>query len=465
MKIHRIAAAAAAVASCLSAQTLYTVVDLGSFPGFASSKPAAINDFGDVVGTCSASLSHRAFLYTDAAGLVDPGLPPGVSRSFGMAINNSGQIAVQTSFGAFSGIAGHAWRLTPGTGWQDLGHLGGGSSDPTFMNSAGDVVGVANLTSAGAYEPFVFRDGAGMVRLSPGSPGRAVAINDLGQVAGYSNSILRFVPGIGMQNLGSPPLLPNVIAGAMDSAGNMVGVASTSNGHVRHLWHYSDALGLRDLGWTGKRTVLRGMNNHGVVVGKYDDDNGTAYALVQFDEAVGPLRLDLFAPAGWSLFDAFGINDGGQIIAFGRLNGGPNRAVRLDPVFVASSQPVGNGCSGIPGTWPQLSATRPVLGSTFAMAIGTAANNSFGVVMFASGAPSPVPLGLGQGCTTYPNLSSVIGQLSIATDATGAGTTGFSLPNTWQLAGMRVTTQAAVLSPTSSSFLDFSQGIDLLLGF
>jgi probable HAF family extracellular repeat protein len=99
--------------------------DLGTLPGGDYSSAFAINDSGVVVGTSNTSTSTHAFSWTLAKGLSDLGTLPGANASSALAINNQGQIAGSSG--------GHA-VLWSGGGIQDLGTLGGATSEAHGVN-------------------------------------------------------------------------------------------------------------------------------------------------------------------------------------------------------------------------------------------------------------------------------------------------------------------------------------------
>ncbi len=173
--------------------------DLGTLPGGDHSSAFAINDSGVVVGTSNTSTSSHAFSWTPAQGLRDLGTLPGANASSAFAINNQGQIA--GSSGA------HAALWTDGN-IQDLGTLGGATSEAHGVNNLGQVVGLSD-TSSGPHA-FLWRDGAMQdLGLLPGdTSSRADHINDSGMVVGASQGsggVRAFVwtSTAGMQQLGS----------------------------------------------------------------------------------------------------------------------------------------------------------------------------------------------------------------------------------------------------------------------
>jgi probable HAF family extracellular repeat protein len=245
--------------------------DLGTLPGGDYSAAYAINDSGLVVGTSNTSISTHAFSWTQAQGLKDLGTLPGTNASSALAINNLGQIV---------GSSGDHAVLWSGGNIQDLGTLGGATSEAHGINNSGAVVGVSD-TSTGPHA-FLWQNGA---------------MQDLGLLSGDTSSRADHINDTGM----------------------VVGSSEGSGGVRAFVW--TSATGMQPLASDGTYSEAFDINNAGQVVGEEASALGTRAflwtakaGLIDLNEAVSNLPDDTV------LIGAFSINDKGQIVAFGLKN-------------------------------------------------------------------------------------------------------------------------------------------------
>lgn len=206
-----------------------------------------------------------------------------------------------------------------------LGNLGDdGDTRAWALNDSGQVVGWSR-TSSRITHAFLWEAASGMkdlgVLLPEGSESKALGINNLGQVVGHwwgsdfvAHAFL-YDPATGMGNL------PGLVAGgwsyayAINDAGQITGEAMpsdiTSRGHAV-LW--DPATGLRDLGTLGGyESQARAINNRGQVVGLTGTASGGTHAFL-WDSATGMRDLGTLDARNTSV--AVAVNDLGQVVGY-----------------------------------------------------------------------------------------------------------------------------------------------------
>jgi len=285
-------------------------------------RSAAINVHGDFVGTQIISGETRVLLYTDANGLTILDTytrwPVTFEGHEGVDINDSGQVLALAAEG---GMGIRSLRSS-GSGWVNLGTLGGNSVDPAGMNSSGSVVGICGgpLGTSG----YLFTDALGIQSIMappPFMPMHATDLNDSGHIVGTFGSAplikgFRFTPPDTFEDLGFLPNHSNLNPVAISSHGDVVGFVDTSNGFIAFL--YTDDAGLVGLPPLPGATYARAtdINDSRFVVG-HSWSYGLPHRAVVWVPG-RPLPIDLNTlvalPAGAHLYEAEGINAAGQIV-------------------------------------------------------------------------------------------------------------------------------------------------------
>lgn len=275
----------------------FQLTDLGTLGGDFS-EAVAINPSGEVVGnsTLANGLTH-ATLWSHGQ-IIDLGTLPGGATSYATGINDAGQITgwsdtVQS--GTSSPRPDHAFIYENGQ-MTDLGNLSatgefGNFSVGMAINASGEVTGWS-VTNSFETHAFLYSGGL-MTDLGTlgGSESRGSAINDAGQVVGWS-----YLPG------------DSAAHAFLVSGGPMLDLGTAS-------------------GATNSYAV--GINASGTIIGNLTASDGGPFVgfagsgLVNLNS-----YIDTFLQA---LSDTRGINDAGQILAFGSTDNFVEETFLLTP--------------------------------------------------------------------------------------------------------------------------------------
>ena len=389
-----IAALAAAVAGCLAllmtfvwslvgastanaANTTYAIKDLGTLGYGGAIDVSDINNSGQVVGTSNTyttTLETHAFLYEDGQ-MKDLGTLPDAkcSLSRGLGINDAGQVV---GISCASDDYMHVFLYSKSTGMQDLGVQYNGCSGPYLewvgdwelgvgnmgINDSGQIVGCRSSNGDSYAHASLYEDGQwkDLGTLPGGLTSAAYAINDSGQVVGYSeqrecppfcttNRAILYSESTGMKDLGMPLESPNYSGKASDinASGQVVGYSG-------HAYLYSGGQ-WQNLGTLpgGLSSLAYGINDSGQVVGRSDTTEGTSYrnphAFLYSDGQMQDLNTLIPADSGWTLTDAREINNSGQIVGEGHINGQAQTSL-----YLASPDGDGDGVGDVEDNCPEV---------------------------------------------------------------------------------------------------------------
>ncbi len=301
-----------------------------------------------------------------------------------VGINAAGQVAGTTLDGTGLSAVGYVFFYSGGT-TTNLGLLGGRDAEATGLNNSGHIVGNTDIPGSGTtsflysngsakYLPTGFNASAisdlGIIAgsidftggytasldwggkiINVGTPGptfnlsQATAINNKGDVVGYAidsannyfTAAFFYSNGV-ITNTGALDNLPYTTATAINREGVVVGYSAPGNfsgpgtkafvyykGKIFALPTPSDVLGSQAFG----------INNRDQIVGSFaTQTQGLSSAFLYSNGLFIDLNRLLPADSPWDLVSAVGINDAGQIVGIGYLNGnfsqGANQVFLLD---------------------------------------------------------------------------------------------------------------------------------------
>lgn len=288
----------------------YRLTDLGDLGG-GYSDGVAINNAGQVIGSSFTQTTRHAFLYSDGAMFNLGSLVSDAESSMGEGINNAGEV-IGVAHGLFLYSKGRMITIDQAMGY------------PTDINDTRQVTGVNE------QQAFLYSDGIRtMLGTLGGRESSGFAINNSAQITGQSTLIFNddtpifhaFLYTDGkMLDLGT---LHGGVESSFGRAINDVGQVTGYSGS--HAFLYGGG-SMRDLGTLGgSYSAGRGINSLGQVTGISSTNSGyfTERAFLYSDGVMVDLNtlLDPVTGAGWTLVEGQDINDSGQIVVNGFRKG------------------------------------------------------------------------------------------------------------------------------------------------
>jgi probable HAF family extracellular repeat protein len=352
----------------------YTVTDLGTLGG-TYSYAYGINNAGVVAGgaatqTQTGGVSETGFLWYAGQrinlGTLGGAACPDCSSEAG-GPNASGESALISEtakadpngedfcgFGTHRQCLGAIWENGTLTSLRTL--KGGHNGQAYWANNVGQVVGFAEngtpdstCSSATPFQVLHFEavkwgPNGGIQELHPlqgDTVGFAFGINDNGEAVGTSglcsNTSLPPVNSSGPHavlwekdgsatDLGSlGGAAPNV-ATSINNRGEVVGASQFTDGTI-HPFLWTRTTGMQDLGlpagdFVSLAPCCNTINDRGQVVGfSFPGPLGSGRAILWQNKLPIDLNTLISKDSPWYLLDALSINDGGQIVGYGTING------------------------------------------------------------------------------------------------------------------------------------------------
>ena len=282
--------------------------------------------------------------------VINLGTLPAGYESFGLAINDRGQVAGFSSNGTPDPFSMFGWGTqTRSFIWQngvmtDLGTLGGPDSTINNLNSHGQIAGQSYtnstlnpVTGSPTIDPFLWQDGhIRDLGTLGGTQGFVNWMNNSGEVVGFSNLAgdqthhPYLWNGRRLLDLGTFGGV-NGNANWISDAGDVVGAADLlgSHTHDAFLWRHG---AMKDLGTANGNPCSHAdsINNEGQIVGSTTDCHTNLAAVIWAHGSAIDLNT-LIAPSTLHLTEAVYISDQGQIVGYGVLPNGDQHAYLLIP--------------------------------------------------------------------------------------------------------------------------------------
>lgn len=324
----------------------YFVTDLGPLPtGTDNDYAHDVNANGDIAGYVSLpGFDTRAMRW--AGGMFDVQGTLGGDSSTAYAINADNTIVGVSDTGVdFDTVP---FRQLEGGAMESLGSLGGNFGVAQDINDAGIITGHSH--DGTSLRAFVWEEGTGMTDIgnfTPTGSSTGQGINAAGHVAGAGTTVLGeqhafYWDGNTMLDLGTIAAGEQSYAYSLNDANTVVGYGSlNAAGSTYGAFRWTAGGGIEQLDQLfSYDTRARDINNHGDIVGSsWIDGMGNSRAVLwPGGGAVVHLNDEIDPGGGWLLTNATGINDAGQIVGVGNLNGA-SRAFMLTVI----PEPSGTG--------------------------------------------------------------------------------------------------------------------------
>lgn len=311
----------------------------------------AVEDLYDVVVLTARGKKGIGIELFAVTGVSSTLVGPTREQSVAQGINDGGQVVGYIGTVNMTPRRAFLWTPTIPRGLTgsriELGTLGGAESHAKDVNNAGHVVG-GSFNAAGTWQPFLWTPGRGMQNLGglvDGLQAGAMAINEVGQVAGYavtaegqfatlwtvSVDASGTAQVLSRENLGTLPLGGSSVAFGLNQRGQVTGYAyaSASGPNRPVLWtRTADAWVIEDLGLAVSdfHGTASAVNDNGMAVGYSRPQQGCPNAIVWTTVNGKRTGMTVLGTLGGCGAEAYGVNNAGQVIGRSVNRQGQTRA-------------------------------------------------------------------------------------------------------------------------------------------
>ena len=300
----------------------YQIVDLGSADGYYSTA-RAVNNANRVVYDASGSIMLWQEEQTTNLGKM------GGSAASVSDIDNDGRLAGLRIYSGYS----RAFSYFNGTR-TDLGSFNAnGSSSPSSINDAGQVVGFSYSSAAFQDHAFLYDPATGLRDIHIlGTSSYATGINNASWVTGnyYTDLVGREIHVFLWQNGAMTTIDGMHASSGINDLGMVIGstMPNSTDTHAS-FWRNGLVTDIGTLGGTVGRS--RATNGLGWIVGDSNTASGGGHGFLWRNGTMLDINSLIDPASGWVVKSAIGVNDNGWIVGQGSLSGS-NHAIVLIPV-------------------------------------------------------------------------------------------------------------------------------------
>ncbi len=301
----------------------YTIIDLGSLGG-GYSIATCINNKGQVVGNSNTSGDQvlHPFIWSNGH-MTDIGAQ---GNFMVHGVNNNGQVVGFLDSGDSFNPVRHAILWQNGV-ITDIGTLGGSVSSASGINNNLQIVGGSLLSGNNVTHAYLWHNGT-MTDIGDlgGSYSYADGINDNSQVAGYSN-LANGTPHPFIWSNGHMTDIGDLggrasYANGINNNGQVIGFSYLTGNSAEHafIWQNGIMIDMGTLG--GDYSYAASINNNGQVVGHSTfAGNNVDHTFLWQNGTMTDLTTLIPLNSGWEILEANSINDAGQIVGYGSIQG------------------------------------------------------------------------------------------------------------------------------------------------